>query len=64
MNFYLLAGLFPNVEMKLMYDTPQLLKSQEGYVITFDQNYSPTATLTSMTGQDIGEITLEAKVLY
>jgi hypothetical protein len=64
MNFYLLAGLFPNVELKLMYDTPQLLKSQEGYVITFDENYSPTATLTSMTAQDIGEITLEAKVLY
>ena len=63
-NIYLLGSFFPNTEMKLMYDTPQLLKSQEGYVITFDENYSPTATLTDMTAQDVGEITLEVKVLY
>jgi hypothetical protein len=64
MNFYILTSLFPNTEFKLMYDTPQLLKEQEGYVITFDEHGSPTATLTDMTAQDMGEITLYLKVLY
>jgi hypothetical protein len=64
MDFYLLAKLFPNTEMKLKYETPQLLKSQEGYVIAFDEVYSPTATLTDMAAQDMGDVTLEFKVLY
>jgi hypothetical protein len=63
MNFYILTSLFPNTEFKLMYDTPQLLKEQKGYVITFF-NGSPTATLTDLAEQDMGEITLYLKVLY
>ena len=64
MNFYILTSLFPNTEFKLMYDTPQLLKSQEGYTFAFDEFGSPTETLTALVAQDMGEITLYFKVLY
>jgi len=63
LNFYILTSLFPNTEFKLMYDAPQLLKEQKYYAITFF-NGSPTATLTDMAQQDMGEVTLYLKVLY
>ncbi len=65
-NVYLLGSYFPNTEIKLMYDTPQLLNNQKGYVITVDPATGTPGTpgLTDLLAQDMGDITLEVKVLY
>ena len=63
MKFWVEAQFFPLTTFVLKYEAPQWLKGQKMYVLT-DTEGSWTSLLTDMAQQDLGDITIEAKVSY